>query len=173
MRRQVLRCERGHPVGQALVVFGRGADLPAHGQEHDVQHGDLLGQVLDVREGFDDVRVDFREGVREVRALGDLEGGEGGVGGADEVVWGEAVGGELAPFVEEVEEDAVEGASRGAVSERGVISSDRGEFGCRLDGLDGLGGDDGGCCWVWIARGHWRVVSSIVSLSAVEDEAYV
>ena len=133
----------------------------------------MLGEVLNVRESFDDVRVDFREWVREVRALGGLECGEGGVGGADEVVGAEAVGGELAPFAEEVEEDDVKGALRGAMSERVVVSADRGgKVGWRLTVLD-LGGVNGGCCWMWIAWGHWRVMSSIVSLSAVKDEAYV
>ena len=174
MRGHVLRRERDDPVGEALVVFRRGADLPAHGQEHDVEHRDLLGEVLDVREGFDDVRVDFRERVREVGALGRLEGGEGGVGWADEVVGAEAVGGELAPFAEEVEEDDVEGACGGAMSERVVVSADRGgKVGWRLTVFGGLGAVNGGCCWVWIAWGHWRVMSSIVSLSAVKDEAYV
>lgn len=36
VRRHVLRCERGDPFGESLVVFRRGTDLPAHGEEHDV-----------------------------------------------------------------------------------------------------------------------------------------
>ena len=62
---------------------------------------------------------------------------------------GEAVGGELAPFAEEVEEDDVERACRGAMSERVVVSADRGgKVGWRLTVLDWLGGVNGGCCWM-------------------------
>lgn len=102
VRDEELRGARGHPFGEAVVVFLGGRDLPAHDQEHDVQDGDLLGQGGEVREGPDDVGEDFAERVREVAALGVQERGYGGVGWADEVLRGDAFGGAALALGEEV-----------------------------------------------------------------------
>jgi len=42
---------RGHPFGEAVVVFLRGGDLPAHDEEHDVQDCYFLRQCREVRKG--------------------------------------------------------------------------------------------------------------------------
>lgn len=48
-----------HPLGETVVVFRRGGDLPAHDQEHYVEHRDLFGEVGEVGEFGEDVGEDF------------------------------------------------------------------------------------------------------------------
>lgn len=123
VRGEELRRARGHPFGEAVVVFLRGGDLPAHDEEHDVQHGDLLGEGGEVGEGPDDVGEDFGERVREGAALGVEERGDGRVGGADEVLAGDAFGGAALALGEEVEEEAIEGAGGANVADGGGVGA--------------------------------------------------
>lgn len=39
------------PGGETVVVFLRGTDLPAHGEEHYVEDGDFFGERGEVGEG--------------------------------------------------------------------------------------------------------------------------
>lgn len=90
------------PLGQAVVVFLRGGDLPAHDEEHDIEDGDALREGREVGEGGEDVGEDFGERVG-VFAVGRVKEGEhAGVARADDFVGREAVGGALAALVEEV-----------------------------------------------------------------------
>ncbi len=140
VRVEELRRARGDPFGEAVVVFLRGGDLPAHDEEHNVQHGDLLGEGGEVGEGPDDVGEDFGERVREGAAVGVEERGDGGVGRADEVLAGDAFGGAALALGKEVEEEAVERAGGADVADGGVGAGGGGvvvvAFGCE----DGVGG---------------------------------
>lgn len=83
VRDEDLARARGDPIGEAFVVFLRGGDLPAHDEEHDVEHRDLFREVGEVRELAEDVGEEFGERVGEGCAFGVEEGGDGGVGRAD------------------------------------------------------------------------------------------
>lgn len=58
VRGEQLHAQGPRPGRQAFVVFARGRHLPAHDEEHDVQHGDALGQAREVGELGEDVGKD-------------------------------------------------------------------------------------------------------------------
>lgn len=104
------------PVRQTVAVVGGGADEEADEEVHDVEDGDFFGRGGEVGEGADDVGEEAGDGVGVGGAVGVKEAVEGGVGGAEEVEGGGgAVGGALAAFGVEVEEETVEGAGWGGV----------------------------------------------------------
>lgn len=117
MRVEELGCTRRHPFGEPVVVLLRGVDLPAHEDEHDVEHGDLLGEGGDIREGAQDVGEDFGDRVRVDASLRVEEGRNAGVGWADEALFRDALGCFALAVVEEIEEDGVEGACWGHVAD--------------------------------------------------------
>lgn len=96
-----------HPFRQAAVVFGRGMDLPAHNEEHDVQDRHALGKGGNKGEAGEDVGKDFGEGVGEAGDGRVEQGRDGGVARTDDLRGREAFGGALAAFREEVEEEGV------------------------------------------------------------------
>ena len=161
MRGEELRGAWGDPFGEAVVVFLRGGDLPAHDEEHDVQHSDLLREGGEVGEGPDDVGKDFGERVREDAAFGVEERGDGGVGRADEVLAGDALGGAALALGEEVEEEAVERAGRADVADGGGVGAGGGGV-----VVVAFGGEDG-VGWVGGVGGQLRVAGDGGLLSSV------
>lgn len=59
MRGEELTRPGSDPVGEAIVGFLREGDFPAHDEEHDVKHGDLLRNGAEIRECAEDVGEDF------------------------------------------------------------------------------------------------------------------
>lgn len=47
------------PIREAIVGFLRKGDFPAHNEEHDVEHGDLLRDGAEIWECAEDVGEDF------------------------------------------------------------------------------------------------------------------
>lgn len=118
VRRAQLRGRRRRERREHVVVVARRADLPAHHQEHVVQDGDALGQAADARERGEDVGEDFRQRVR-VGAVGRVQQRpHRRVPGPDHLPRRHPLRGPLPPLVQEVQEQAVERARRGAVPDR-------------------------------------------------------
>ena len=110
MRRVNLIPRRPDPLRHSLVVFAVGADVPPDDEEHDIQDGDLDRRFGQIGECAEDVGEEAGERVRVDAALWAEGAAEGRIGGADEVGFGVACCGVLAPFAEEFEEEAVEWA---------------------------------------------------------------
>lgn len=128
----------GHPFGEPVVILPRRTDLPAHDEEHDVQYRHLLGEFGQVREFGEDVGEDFAERMGVEAALGIQEGGDGRVGGTDEVGRRGAFGGAGTAFGEEVQEDDVDGAGGRNIADGDVVRDQR-----RVEARGGFGGLDG------------------------------
>ena len=121
MRGEQLTRSWGYPIRQPIITLFRRADLPPHDQEHDVEDGNLFGQVVQIWEFGEDVGEDFGEGVGVEAGGGVEEGGDRRVGGADEVCGRSAFGGAGAAVGEEVKEDGVERASGEDVANGDVV----------------------------------------------------
>jgi len=140
MRHKQLTRPRCHPVRQAIVVFLRRFNLPAHDQKHDVHNGHLLRQAADIRKGPQDVCEQLRQWMRDDVALGVLDGREVWVQRSDERLDGVPCGGALLAVSEEVEQDSVEGAGAGDVAgQREVWDEERGVL-AQAAGADRGGG---------------------------------
>lgn len=48
-----------YPVREAIVGFLRKGDLPAHNEEHDIEHGDLFRDGAQIGECAEDVGENF------------------------------------------------------------------------------------------------------------------
>lgn len=96
------------------VLFSR-MDLPARGEKHGVQDGNLLGQGRHSREAGEDVGEDFGKGMGKAGDGRVEKRGDGGVPWADELGDGNAFSETLAAFGEEVEEEGIQRAGWQAV----------------------------------------------------------
>lgn len=151
VRGEELRGAGRHPVGESVVVLLRWRNLPAHDEEHDVEDRHLLGQGGEVGEFAENVGKDFGQRMSVHASFGVEEGGDAGIGWADEIRWRFALGGSGLTFGEEVEEDTVEGAGGGDVADRDVVGDEG-----RLESFVGLGRLHTCLVWVDVCGYSWK-----------------
>lgn len=114
---------------EAIVIFLRGLDLPAHEEVHDEDYGDLFGDTTDVGEGAQDVGEEHGQWVGFDYAVREDERSKVGIMWADERLYGHALGGTTLTVLEEFQEDDFEGAGSGQISRKGQVSD---HVGCVL-----------------------------------------
>ena len=107
-------CGGAGPGRETVEVFLCGKNEPAEDEEHDVGYADFVGDYVYVREGAEDVAEETAHWV-----AGDFVGGvvgygcEVGVGGAQDFVFGCALGSPTLGIECEFKEEAVEDACGG------------------------------------------------------------